>query len=147
VYEGRNGQSPGGVKVFEKRFRDACANLAAVFQDTVKDEEEMELGIRHVNLLDVLKADSEWKVPEGCKENAVLKGLAPTASKLGGSYLIANAMIVGQYINLFEGLRKSSQESLCVTREWSKELKILSSFMTSFNECNHTITDEFFRDQ
>jgi hypothetical protein len=99
-----------------------------------------------VNLLDVLKAGSDWVVPEKCKENPVLKGLASSATKLGGSYLIANAMIVGQYINLFEGLRKSSQESLCVTKEWSQELKVLSSFMTSFNECNHTITDDFFRD-
>jgi hypothetical protein len=60
-------------------------------------------------------------------------------------FLIANVLIVGQYIAVFEGTRKPTQESLCVTKEWSRELQILSSFMTAFNECNHKITDEFFK--
>jgi len=62
-------------------------------------------------------------------------------------YLIASVLVVGQYITVFEGTRKSTQESLCVAKEWSRELKILSCFMTAFNECNHKITDLFFQDQ
>jgi hypothetical protein len=34
-----------------------------------------------------------------------------------------------------------------VTKAWSTELSILSGFMTCFNECNHKITDQFFREQ
>ena len=61
-------------------------------------------------------------------------------------YIIANVLMVGQYINLFETLRKQSQEILSM-KDWQREVKILSSFMTAFNECNHTITDKFFQDQ
>jgi len=60
---------------------------------------------------------------------------------------VASVLIVGQYISVFEGTRKATQEYLCLTRSWSKELRILSSFLTQFNECNHQITDSFFRDQ
>lgn len=86
----------------------------------------------------------ERRVPAVCLENKALKSLG--ASNLRGC-LIANVLIVGQYITIFEGTRKSTQESLCVTKDWSRELQILSSFMTAFNECNHKITDEFFKDQ
>jgi hypothetical protein len=62
-------------------------------------------------------------------------------------YIIANVLLVGQYITLFENLRKQTQEMLSAPKDWQREVKILSSFMTAFNECNHTITDKFFEDQ
>jgi hypothetical protein len=62
-------------------------------------------------------------------------------------YLIANVLIVGQYITVFEFTRKSAQEHLACTKDWAQELKILSCFMTAFNECNHKITDQFFENR
>ena len=87
---------------------------------------------------------SDRRVPADSIDNEVFKSIE--LSNVRG-HLIARVLVVGQYINVFEGTRKSTQEGLCVTKEWSKELRILSCFMTSFNECNHKITDEFFQDQ
>jgi hypothetical protein len=53
-------------------------------------------------------------------------------------------LIVGRYIQVFESTRKTVQELLSSPKDWSRELKILSCFMTAFNECNHKITDMFF---
>jgi hypothetical protein len=84
-------------------------------------------------------------LPASAKDHPTLSSVAATNSYRG--YLLASALLVGQYIAVFEGTRKSTQEALCVAKEWSRELKILSSFMTAFNECNHKITDLFFQDQ
>lgn len=109
---------------------------------------EKESNIKKVNLMEFLKpvanSGDGSKIPEACLQNQALKSLGD--SNLRGC-LIANVLIVGQYIAVFAGTRKSTQESLCVTKDWSRELLILSSFMTAFNECNHKITDEFFKDQ
>jgi len=129
--------------------------LANVFSTTssasekaVADDAKEELSIKRVNLMDFLKHDAtsegDYKIPDICLEHAALKSLEASNLRV---FLIANVLIVGQYITVFEGTRKPTQESLCVTKEWSRELQILSSFMTAFNECNHKITDEFFKDQ
>jgi hypothetical protein len=121
---------------------------SAVSEQVNEGSSDKESKIKKVNLLEFLKpaanAEDQAKIPEACLQNKALKSLE--ASNLRGC-LIANVLIVGQYIAVFAGTRKSTQESLCVTKEWSRELLILSSFMTAFNECNHKITDEFFKDQ
>ena len=146
IYEGRNQQYSKGVDSFEARFRAACNNLAEVFADSVgQEQEDKDLAIKYVDLLGLMKAEHDKSLPEGAKNNSSLKNVAAINNFRG--YLIANVLIVGQYITVFEGTRKSTQESLCVAKEWSRELKILSCFMTAFNECNHKITDMFFQDQ
>lgn len=62
-------------------------------------------------------------------------------------HLIATILIIGQYISVFEFLRKITQEILCLTKSWASEIRILSNFLSMFNECNHKITDEFFVEQ
>jgi hypothetical protein len=146
VYEGRNQQYSKGVESFEVRFRGACNRLAEVFADTVSAQEgDKDLAIKYIDLLEILKAGQQRSLPAGAKEHAALRSVAEAGDFRG--YLIANVLVVGQYISVFEGTRKSTQEALCVAKEWSRELKILSCFMTAFNECNHKITDLFFQDQ
>ena len=62
-------------------------------------------------------------------------------------YLIANVLIVGKYVSVFESTRKTVQEILSTPKDWTRELKILSCFMTALTACNHKITHQFFLDQ
>lgn len=141
IHEGRNGQHLRVVEAFEKRVRRSQENLAQVF--CVPDgPENLDVIIKKANLLELMGSDRE--VPAKCKENEILSCISEVASFRG--FLIANVLIVGQYIAVFEDARKSTQQHLCVHHDWSRELRILSCFMTAFNECNHKITDQFFNE-
>ena len=105
-----------------------------------QNEPDKDLKIKYLDLLSLISEDRFVIPAEGNQEN-----MKNTTSNFR-SYLVANVMIVGQYISVFEGTRRSTQEILCVSKEWARELKILSCFMTAFNECNHKITDQFFTD-
>ena len=76
-------------------------------EKAVEDDSKEELSIKRVNLMDFLKHDAasegKTKIPDICLEHAALKSLG--ASNLRG-FLIANVLIVGQYITVFEGTRK-----------------------------------------
>ena len=144
IYEGRNGQYSEGVKTFEMRLRKACKMLHSTLADSQEESSLLDEGQRELKRIDLLAAmQSNAQIAKN-PDDLVVKGIEGTNMR---GFVIARVLILGQYIALFEGTRKSTQESLSTTREWCDELKILSSFFTCFNECNHKITDNFFQDQ
>lgn len=151
ISHGRDGSGAQAVELFESRLRASCKGLDDIFSEDDKqndeDQKESKAPSKKRDLLEFLKIekDKAKRVPEICEiQNKSLSKIEVTNVR---GYLVASVLIVGQYISIFEGTRKATQESLCLTRSWSKELRILSSFLTEFNECNHQITDAFFRDQ
>lgn len=120
-------------------MRKSIKNLSNIFA------EEGQPTPKNIDLVDFMREGSTAKLSASCAENKAIQSIDD--SNIRGK-LIASVLIVGQYITIFENSRQPTQDALCLsTRSWSSELNILSRFMTSFNECNHKITDHFFKSQ
>jgi hypothetical protein len=146
IYPGRgNNLNEERANIFDRRIRKACDGLALCF-DLISPENDKILGIKNIDILDVLRPDNHdaHKIPEAAKENPSLAQIVEIGNYRG--YLIASVLLIGQYIVVLENTRKSVQELIIAPKDWTKEIKIMSSFMAAFNECNHKITDTYFND-